>query len=163
MMPARSPLDMSNLRAFLDMIAVSELGEQLIALSDNGYNVLVGSTPSRPRLFASYADHPRVLVDLGRGVKSTAAGRYQVLQRYFDSYRVKLSLLDFSPESQDRIAVQMIREQGAYQYVQSGQVEIAIAKVANIWASLPGAGYGQHEHQLAYLRQMYLNAGGVAA
>ena len=40
-----------QIKAFLDMIAWSELGEELIDISDNGYNVIVGSTPSRPILF----------------------------------------------------------------------------------------------------------------
>ena len=46
-----------NLKAFLDMIAFSEIGPTLLAASDNGYDVLVGGT-----LFHGYADHPRVLV-----------------------------------------------------------------------------------------------------
>ncbi|MCF3972008.1 lysozyme, partial [Pseudomonas aeruginosa] len=35
-----------------------------------------------------------------------------------------------------------------------------IKQVSNIWASLPGAGYGQHEHKLADLLAMYRKAGG---
>jgi len=105
-----------NVKAFLDMIAVSELGERLLAVSDNGYNVIVGSTPSRPILFESYADHPRRAVTLRIGeknVRSTAAGRYQLLARYFDAYKRQLGLKDFSPAAQDAIAVQQIRERGA--------------------------------------------------
>ena len=34
-----------NEKAFLDMLAWSELGDKIIAQSDNGYNVLVGSLP----------------------------------------------------------------------------------------------------------------------
>src|SRR5205807_8318471 len=36
----------ANVRAFSDTVAVSELGRALIAASDNGYNVIVGSTRS---------------------------------------------------------------------------------------------------------------------
>lgn len=102
-----------NLRAFLDMIAVSELGEGLLAVSDNGYNVLVGSSPKAPILFESYADHPRRVMTLGikgKSIKSSAAGRYQLLARYFDAYRRQLDLKDFSPAAQDAIAIQQIRE-----------------------------------------------------
>jgi hypothetical protein len=41
-----------NLKAFLDMIAWSEIGPALLAKSDNGYNVCVGSTPEKPILLA---------------------------------------------------------------------------------------------------------------
>ena len=74
-----------NVCAFLDTLAVSELGARLLAVSDDGYNVLVGSTWSHPHLFASYADHPRTLVPLPNlGIKSSAAGRYQFLERTWD-------------------------------------------------------------------------------
>ncbi|WP_036170333.1 glycoside hydrolase family 104 protein [Massilia sp. 9096] len=153
-----------NLKAFLDMIATSELGARLLLASDNGYNVLVGSTADHPRLFSSYADHPRQLIDLPRlGKKSTAAGRYQLLARYFDPYKQQLGLRDFSPASQDAIAVQQIRERKALVYAEAGRFDDAVARCAAIWASLPGAGYGQHENDLADLRRAYLKAGGQLA
>jgi len=152
-----------NRAAFLDMIAHSELGTGLLACSDNGYNVIVGSTPARPLLFKSYADHPRQLVDLGRGLKSTAAGRYQLLARYFDAYKRTLGLTDFSPASQDQIALRQIAERRALEDIDQGRFDVAVAKVANIWASLPGAGYGQHENDLVALRTAYVAAGGALA
>ena len=153
-----------NVKAFLDMIAVSELGYQLLERSDRGYNVIVGSTPQKPILFTSYADHPRRLIDLPKlGIKSTAAGRYQLLARYFDAYKKILKLPDFSPASQDAIALQQIREQGALRDIEAGRFALAVNKVKNIWASLPGAGYGQHEHTLAALQLAYTKAGGKLA
>jgi lysozyme len=150
-----------NRGAFLDMIAFSEIGPQLLAASDNGYDVIVGSTPAAPKLFDGYADHPRILVDLGNGLKSTAAGRYQLLARYFDAYRRQLGLPDFSPQSQDLIALQQIRERRALDDIDAGRVSQAIAKVKNIWASLPGAGYGQRENGYADLLLAYQRAGGM--
>lgn len=153
-----------NLRAFLQMIAVSELTARLLAISDNGYNVLVGSTPDHLRLFPSYADHPRQLIDLPRfGVKSTAAGRYQILARYFDTYKKQLGLQDFSPVSQDAIAVQMIRECGALADIEAGRLTIAVNKCRTRWASLPGAGYGQHENDIDTLALAFRRSGGVIA
>lgn len=153
-----------NLRAFLQMIAVSELTARLLAISDNGYNVLVGSTPDHPRLFSSYADHPRQLVDLPRlGVKSTAAGRYQILARYFDAYKKQLGLRDFSPASQDAIAVQMIRECKALDDIDAGRLAEAINKCRSRWASLPGAGYGQRENDYEALALAFRRSGGVLA
>lgn len=145
-----------NVCAFLDMIAHSE-GTTRYGKED-GYNVIVGGS-----LFDSYADHPRKLIDLGRGLKSTAAGRYQLLSRYFDSYKNQLGFPDFSPLSQDLIAIQQLRETRALPLIQSGDLAGAIARCANIWASLPGAGYGQHENKLSDLQLAYLNAGGVMA
>ncbi|WP_285445494.1 glycoside hydrolase family 104 protein [Xanthomonas sp. fls2-241-TYG-148] len=146
-----------NVVAFLDMLAWSEgtdNGRQ--PTKDRGYDVLVGGG-----LFQGYADHPRVLVPLPKlRISSTAAGRYQLLRRYYDAYSKSLRLPDFSPLSQDKIALQQIRERGALPLIQAGKVREAIARVSNIWASLPGAGYGQHEHKLDNLLAAYARAGG---
>lgn len=145
-------------RAFLDMLAWSE-GTSRIKGSDNGYNVIVGGT-----LFTGYADHPRKLIDLPRlGIKSTAAGRYQLLSRYWDAYRKQLGLKDFSPASQDTVALQQIKERKALADIDAGNISAAIQKCSNIWASLPGAGYGQHEHKLDDLIGKFKEAGGVVA
>lgn len=153
---------MSNLAAFLQMIAVSE-GTRDIPGGDNGYRVIVGSTPQKPSLFDSYADHPRVHVRLSSTLYSTAAGRYQILERYFDAYKKQLTLPDFSPASQDAIATQMIRERGALPDVEAGRFDAAISRCANLWASLPGAQYGQHTNLIADLRAAYQAAGGTFA
>lgn len=146
----------SNLQAFLDMLAWSE-GTSRIKGSDNGYNVIVGGA-----LFTSYTDHPRKLVSLpSLGIKSTAAGRYQLLSRYYDAYKKQLGLKDFSPDSQDSIAIQQIRERKALQDIESGDIKSAITKCSNIWASLPGAGYGQHEHKVEDLINKYISYGGA--
>lgn len=143
---------MSNLDAFLTMIAVSE-GTQ--SIGDRGYNCLVGGT-----LFDSYADHPRVKVRVRPDLVSSAAGRYQILERYFDAYKKQLGLPDFSPASQDRIAMQMITECDAMIEVMAGDLRDAITKCASRWASLPGAGYGQHENTVASLQEAFTHAGG---
>jgi muramidase (phage lysozyme) len=128
----------------LDMLAWFEgtdNGKQ--ATKDCGYDVIVGG-----QLFKSYADHPRVLVDLPKlKIQSTAAGRYQLLRRYYDAYKKTLGLKDFTPLSQDLIALQQIRERRALPLIQAGKIPEAIKAVSNIWASLPGAGYGQHEQE----------------
>lgn len=154
----------TNLRAFLQTVAVSELTARLLAISDNGYNVLVGSTPDHPRLFSSYADHPRQLVDLPRlGIKSTAAGRYQIKRDIFDAYKPRLKLSDFSPASQDAIAIQLIRECGALADIEAGRIPDALHKCRSRWASLPGAGYGQRENTLEALVLAFRRSGGALA
>jgi len=149
-----------NLRAFLDMIAFSEIGPELLKVSDNGYNVIVGSTPARPILFHNYASHPRLYQ---KAMNSDAAGRYQFMGRYWDHYRIQLSLPDFGPESQDKWAIQLINECRAMPLILGGSFGAAVGACRSRWASLPGAGYGQHENGLGALQTAFLNAGGIVA
>ncbi len=151
-----------NRVAFLDMIAASEISPALLAKSDDGYNVLVGATPTRPLLFASYAAHPNVL-NRQIPVPSTAAGRYQILFRWWRIYQAQMKLPDFGPVSQDRYALQQLREHGALPLIDVGRFREAVAKVSNVWASLPGAGYGQHENGIERLLAAYQSAGGEVA
>ena len=146
-----------NVRAFLDMLAVSEIGAALLAISDNGYNVIVGSTPAHPILFTDYSKHPR---QYQKAQNSDAAGRYQFMGRYWEHYKAQLALPDFGHESQDLWAIQLIRECRALDLVQEGRFPLAVEACRSRWASLPGAGYGQHENSLASLTDAYTAAGG---
>lgn len=141
----------SNVLAFLDMLAWSE-GTSTIKASDDGYNVIVGGC-----LFHDYSQHPRVLVDLPRyRIKSTAAGRYQFLARTWDAIVRNYGFRGrFIPEAQDLAAIKLLGECGALPHIKAGRIDRAIAAAAPIWASLPGAGYGQREHRLASLLEIY--------
>jgi hypothetical protein len=59
--------------------------------------------------------------------------------------------------------VQQIKERRALADIEAGRIRTAITKVKNIWASLPGAGYGQHENDLDRLLSAYLRFGGLLA
>ncbi|WP_341782686.1 glycoside hydrolase family 104 protein [Pseudomonas putida] len=146
---------------FLDLIAFSE-GTSTVKASDDGYNVLYGGS-----LFTGYADHPRKKLTFrinGKPVTSTAAGRYQLLERYWDAYRVSLRLSGgFTPENQDRIALQQIRERRALEDIKAGRIDQAIEKCSSIWASLPGNNYGQNPHRLDKLMVQWQKLGGVLA
>lgn len=142
-----------NIAAFLDMLSFSE-GTNRFG-NDDGYNVIVGGST-----FDNYSDHPRKLVKLNATLSSTAAGRYQILARYWDTYKRQLSLADFSPESQDLYALQVIKERCAIKPIEDGDIVTAIKRCSNIWASLPGAGYGQHEHNIDVLVKKYVEYGG---
>lgn len=147
-----------NVVAFLDMTAWSELGPGLMTpATDDGYRVCVGSTPARPILFSDYTKHPRLR---SSAQNSDAAGRYQFMGRYWEAYRAQLRLPDFGPLSQDRWAIQLIRECGALADVSAGRLAASVAKCQSRWASFPGAGYGQREHSLADLQRAYIAAGG---
>ena len=45
------------------------------------------------------------------------------------------------------MALQQIKERGALPMIDRGDIRRAIDRCSNIWASLPGAGYGQFEHK----------------
>jgi muramidase (phage lysozyme) len=152
-----------NVLAFLDMLAWSEGTSTSKYTKDDGYDVIVGGIDS-PDTFTGYAAHPGILVTVNsQGLKSTAAGRYQVLKKYAIAYRDLLSLPDFGPVSQDRIAIKQITEQHALADIQAGRYSVAIGKCSNIWASLPGNTYGQRMHPIELLVAHCVNAGGVLA
>ncbi len=146
--------DEGNVAAFLDMLAHAEgtirYGDQ------DGYNVIVGG-----RLFSDYSDHPRQPIALPRyGISSTAAGRYQFLSRTWDDLATRFKLRDFSPASQDAGAIQLIRQCKALGLIHDGRIREAIHACRRIWASLPGAGYGQREVDTDELVEVYRGAGG---
>lgn len=156
-----------NTKAFLSTIAYAEGTKDL---ADDGYNVLVGSRPRQIIAFSNYNDHPRIAVRVRRDnpatsfdeeIISTAAGRYQILERIYDHYKVQLKLKDFGPASQDAIALQLIRECDALQAILDGQLELAVTRCKSRWASFPGAGYNQREHSLLSLRLAYVDFGGT--
>ncbi len=158
-----------NMRAFLSLIAHSE---GTAGIGEDGYNVIVGARKTQPILFGSYHGHPRLLVVVRRdnprtavdeGLFSTAAGRYQVLAHIYDHYKLVLRLPDFSPASQDKIALRLISECKAESDIFAGRIEHAIDKCKSRWASFPGAGYGQPEHSFSALRTAFLNLGGTPA
>lgn len=133
--------------AFLDMIAYSELGYGLLEKSDDGYNVLVGSTAMHPKLFMTYDDHPQIFVDLGN-LTSSAAGRYQFLAKTWDTLCHQHGFDNFQPETQDKGAIALIAGRGALDLVLRGQIAAAITKCNHEWASFPGSPYGQPVHTM---------------
>ena len=125
-------------KAFLDMLAWSE------GITDvrkpEIMVVIVGG-----ELFTDYSDHPRKLVTLNPKLKST---RRRTLPASFPLVGClpRNAWLKDS-ESQDAVALQRIKERGALPMIDRGDIRQAIDRCSNIWASLPGAGYGQFEHK----------------
>jgi muramidase (phage lysozyme) len=158
---------MSNRKAFLDMLAFSEgtCADKHPLTKHDGYDVIVTGSDG-PEIFEDFSEHPFV----GRKPKhisgklySTASGRYQFMRVHWEHYRDALSLHDFGPDSQDKWAIQLIRERSALPLIDAGDFDAAVYKVRNIWASLPGAGYNQPEHDIEKLRKAYIRAGGQLA
>lgn len=142
----------ANRAAFLAMIRKSEG-----TAGPNGYRTFYGGS-----LFSDLSKHPNT-PHTAAGITSTAAGAYQFLFRTWEECRRALSLPDFGPESQDAAAVFLIKRRGALPDVDAGNFAAAVAACRKEWASLPGAGYGQHENTLASLQAVYVAAGGMLA
>lgn len=166
----KTPQAQKNLSAFLEAIIDAE------GTRRGGVDPF-GTVYSYAFRITDFSDHPAnkgwrgvtlpdrmcSLAGLGPGCVSTAAGAYQINKGTWNGLKKKISLPDFSPESQNLAAVQLIRERGALADIHAGRFDQAIAKCARTWASLPGAGYGQPEKKLAQLQAVYANAGGVFA
>lgn len=166
---ARSTDD-TNTRAFLSLIAYSEGTDRRA----DPYRVCFGYRHTIEDL----SDHPAITREwMGEklpdaickaaghkpGCVSTAAGRYQLIRPTWLRCKRALGLLDFSAASQDAAAVYLLRQRGAIEDVQRGRVADAVAKCRAEWASLPGAGYGQPEREIASLTEAFVLAGGSVA
>lgn len=157
-----------NLQAFLDTLAWSEGTSTSPATKCGGYDVIVTGVDGKPEIFADFSDHP---FNKGRpskqinskGLTSNASGRYQFMLKDWAHYKAQLGLPDFGSESQDKWAIQLIKERKALPDIEAGNIESAVNKCRNIWASLPGAGYGQREHSMEELIARYKAAGGTVA
>lgn len=129
-----------NVRAYLDAIAAAE-GVNTSG-PNGGYDMMFGNKP-----MSSMADHPRQYFAFRQtdGVKNStsAAGKYQFLERTWNGLAKQLGLNDFSPQNQDRAALALIRNAGVLDAVKNGEFEKATPKLGKIWASLPSSTYAQ--------------------
>ena len=142
-----------KLKAFLSLIAWSE---------GASYNTIVSGL-NGPATFDDFSDHPfapqfnrpPVQWRVNPPAYSTAAGRYQLLYRWWVPYRAQLELNDYSPASQDAVALRQIEERHATNLIVAGNVEAAIEACSNIWASFPGNQYAQGGKSMAALLTEY--------
>ena len=88
---------------------------------NHGYDVIVGG-----ELFTDYSDHPRKLVTLNPKLKSTGAGRYQLLSRWWDAHCKQLGLKDFSSGKVRTLWHCRLRERGALPMIDRGDIRQAI-------------------------------------
>ena len=142
-------------KAFLDMLAWSEgtdNGRQ--KTRNHGYDVIVGG-----ELFTGLLRSPSQTCH--------AKPKTQIRRRTLPaSFPVAGCLPQAAwperllSESQDAAALQ-IKERGALPMIDRGDIRQAIDRCSNIWASLPGAGYGQFEHKADSLIAKFKEAGGT--
>lgn len=140
----------ANVKAFLAMIRKAEGAD---------YNTLYGGAK-----FSDYSKHPgyqdRYIVASGRRFRPSASGGYQFIYETWKRIADKLGLKDFTPGSQDRAAIELIAERGAYDYVLQGKFEQAVKKVSAEWASLPYSTANQNPKNLTVVKNYYLQNGG---
>ncbi|MCZ4061225.1 glycoside hydrolase family 104 protein [Pantoea sp. LMR881] len=158
----------ANRKAALDVIAFCEGTSTSPFTRNNGYDVIVTGLGEKGEVFTDYRDHPFAngrpsKVWSKSGATSNAAGRYQQMYRWWPAYKKQLGLPDFSPASQDRLALQIIREQKALTDVDRGDMKAFAEKCCDIWASLPGSPHGQPTKSLAVIQQKFLEFGGIVA
>jgi len=133
--------ELSNVGKFLDFLGAAE---------GAGYNTIVGGGS-----FTSYDKHPGIVGLRTKEGPSTAAGKYQITKTTYDDVAPKLGITDFSPASQDKIALELIRRNGALSDVQSGNFEAAINKLGGTWASLPSSPYSQPKKSMEWVTSYF--------
>lgn len=138
--PVATPINPdANLRKFLNFLGKAEGAD---------YNTIVGGTQ-----FSDFRAHPRVVGLRTADGPSTAAGKYQITGTTFDDIAPKIGVRDFTPDSQDKVAVEIIRRSGALEDVRSGNFQGAIDKLGGRWASLPSSIYGQGKRSAEWVNK----------
>jgi tape measure domain-containing protein len=140
-------LNNPHVKAFLDIIAYAE---GTANMPNKGYNTLFGHGQ-----FSSFADHPRQRIPFG-STSSSASGRYQIMDFTWNEEKAKLGLKDFSPVSQDLVALSRILMRGGLDELLKGDIRGAINATRKEWASFPGANYpGQGMKRMEDLLRVY--------
>lgn len=123
----REYLKDKNVSAFLKAVADAEGG---------GYDFKYGAVKGKkndPWRFTDFSTHPGP----GWGGSTTASGMYQVTKPTWAQMAGAMGLSDFSPTTQDLIAVEILRTEEAIDDVQAGNINAAVGKLARRWAALP--------------------------
>lgn len=147
---AMDALQNKNVRAFLDAVAVAEIGEK--GADQGGYGYLIGDDIKGKESFDpnKLGSHPGKRVRYGKGKNqvSSATGRYQTMDFVAKEEFGRLGLRDFKPQSQEILAVSRMMYRGILDDVKKGNFGSVITRKGNMdasseWASLAGNPYGQ--------------------
>lgn len=120
-----------NQQKFLGLLKSAEGG---------AYDLIHGPAGQR---FTDFTTHPNVVGARTADGPSTAAGAYGITARTYYENQAAAGVNDFTPESQDKLALHLIASKGAADDVSSGNFTAAINKLGGVWASLPSSHYGQ--------------------
>jgi muramidase (phage lysozyme) len=146
-----------NVKAYLSAIGSAEGGGY-----DFKYGAVAGKANDSWR-FIDYSTHPGA----GSDGKTTAAGMYQIKKATWQQNGGKsMGLIDFSPMTQDLIAVDLLRAGGVLDKIQNGDMAGSMPTTSKTWAALPmGPGsvnYWKGQPYVNYEKflQNYVNSGG---
>lgn len=153
----REHLKNPNIQAFLNAVADAEGG---------GYDFKYGAVKGKkkdPWRFTDYSTHPGP----GSGGVTTASGMYQINKvTWQDHGERRMGLTDFTPETQDLIAVSMLQARGVIDKIKDGDIEAGVSQASKQWAALPeGRGkpgrYNQPYVKFDRFEAAYKAAGGT--
>lgn len=133
-----------NLTRFLAFLGKSEGAD---------WNTVVGG-----KKFSDFSQHPNVVGLTTPDGPSTAAGKYQITGTTYRDVAPKIGVNDFSPESQNQVAIELIRRNGALDDVLAGNYEPAIKKLGGVWASLPSSNYNQPKRDWNFVKANLTNS-----
>ena len=147
--------------AFLDLVGQSEGTTTSKATHDDGYDIIVTGMNGL-NSFADYSAHPFaagrppiVVRTAPKLLESTASGRYQITLPTWKSITERWTSTVFSPQAQDAAALQLLKECGALNHIDSGNIAAAIEAACETWASFPGNSYSQGGRTLAWVLESY--------
>lgn len=124
----RESLKNANVKAFLQAIADAEGG---------GYDFKYGAVKGKkndPWRFTDFSKHPGP----GSGGKTTASGMYQItMDTWKDHGTTRMGLTDFTPETQDLIATDILRSLGVIEKIKLGDIAASMPQASTRWAALP--------------------------
>ena len=117
----------ANVKAFLNAIAAAEGGD---------YNLKYGGVKGKKNdkwQFSDFSTHPGA----GYGGINTPAGMYQITIGTWRKLGEKLGLTDFSPTTQDLMAIEILRGLSAIDNIVEGHLDVAVSKASSQWNALP--------------------------
>ena len=165
--------------AFLDLCAASEGTSSAPNTRADGYDVIVSGIDG-PNRFDDFSHHPfslgrkpivvragkpslaeahelhnaglpAVSVEPESPLYSTASGRYQIILPTWEELSKVTHLGTFSPANQDIAALQLLRDCHADELILAMEIQAAIEKASDIWASFPGNLYHQGGKPIEWL------------
>jgi muramidase (phage lysozyme) len=161
-----------RVRAFLRMIRVGEG-----TIGDIGYETLFTHKSFIKDFDGDFSAHPNILMK-GGGLKSTAAGAYQVLNKTWlwitsIGYAVRHKISDFTPLAQDKVGILLLRSRdfgrdrfevkdsdtgdaiSVLNLIVDNRMVEAIELASWEWASLPPGRHGQPIKSMKEAKELY--------
>ena len=143
---------MPVVRAMLDGIAAAEGAD---------WGTLVYDKPGTQTI-RDFSQHPGITRDRiinGKRTKSSAAGRFQIIKKTWNGAAVRAQgLTDFTPQSQELAAIELLRQRGALDDLLAGNLKGAMEKAGKEWAGIPNSSLAKAHNQNSAKEAAFLSA-----